>query len=82
MAGDEDDKRIWAFFVMQRLSMEASARAPWPMAQQGNILSKMAGLVAAIRDRRRFADVLYEYGRMLRDGLELGDVTRPPWDTR
>jgi len=83
IAGDEDDERIWRFVLAFRLICEALAmERSVSLASQGEGIVKMSGLLSHLTAPRRLADVLYQYGRAVRDGLDLGDVTRPPWKER
>jgi hypothetical protein len=81
--GNDDDRQIWKFFVMQRLNMEQAAREapPWSMASQGGQLPQMFGAIArlSLEGVKRLCQVMSTYGVMLLNGQDVGDVVHPPW---
>jgi hypothetical protein len=82
--GDKNDRQIWKFFVGFRLNMELLANPNAPggrsMASQGRELCVWAGALSYLTDVRRLTDFLSEYGSMLANGEDMGDVTKPPWE--
>jgi hypothetical protein len=80
--GDKTDQAIWKFFIMQRLNMEAHANGyPYPLKAQGYQLQQMGGVLYGLKDANRLAAVLSSYGAMLHAGEDVGDTTRPPWQS-
>jgi hypothetical protein len=82
--GDDDDRRVWKFFTMQRLNMERAARdaTAWSLASQGTQLLQMFGVLLHLTPAgaRKLCDVMLAYAGKLSRELDPGDVTTPPWE--